>query len=59
MIVAAAEISLRNRSHTMRAVSELNASITAGEVGANKVLSMLSIFRNDEVSGLSFTMEDW
>jgi hypothetical protein len=52
MVMAAAKVSLGNWSHTVGTIAELDSSIAAGKVGADKILSVLGIFGNNKVGRL-------
>lgn len=52
MLVALAKISLSYWNLAMRAETEFDSCIAAGEVGTNKFLAMADIFRNNEIGRL-------
>jgi hypothetical protein len=58
VIVPTTEISLRYWGHAIGAVTEFNSTVAASKIGTNEIFSMLSIFRNNKVSGLQQFVND-
>lgn len=52
VLVTLAEVALRDRDLAVRAITELDSSVTASKVGADQFLSVLNVLGDDKVRSL-------